>query len=373
MSSNITTTTPAAASTHIVTVTGYGSGGEGIARLEDGKVIFIRSAARGDTLKIRLTKERSGSARAEIVSILTPSPHRIEPDCPVYGECGGCCFRHITYEEELNAKLQRVNDALRRIGGLDIRAEEILRTGQTDGYRNKADIHTDGVSSGFYKTGSHEVIPVDSCLLLRDDINAALKSLTPGSEATLRSGWNDSAQRLEETMDGIVFQISGFFQINTGAALLLCQKAREYASLSENETLVDLYCGVGLLTLFLGRDAGHALGIEQNRAAVKAARENARRNNLSHIDFLSADAAEWEYDGPAPDCVTVDPPRKGLSPGAVEKILKLSPKRIVYISCDPATLARDLRVLKGYTVKNICAVDMFPRTANVECCCLLAK
>ena len=363
----------ASSSTHTVTVKGYSSKGEGVARLNDGRIVFIPDAARGDTLKIKLTKEQSRSARAEIIDILTPSPYRIESDCPVYPQCGGCDFRHITYEEELEIKLQRVNDAIGRIGGLSIRANEILRTGQTEGYRNKAVFHFDGTSLGFYKSQSHDIIPVDHCLLLKDNINEALKNLTPDNEIILRSGRNGLINPLEEELDGLVFQISGFFQINTGAALLLYQRAREYAAMSKRETLIDLYCGVGTLTLFVGRDAQYALGVEQNPSAVEAARNNAHRNHLSHVEFIHADVAKWKTDISDPDCIIIDPPRKGLSKGAMYKILELSPKRVVYISCDPATLARDLRMFGGYIVKDICAIDMFPRTANVECCCLLVK
>ena len=425
------------ASTHTVSVTGYGSGGEGVARLDDGRVVFIRGAARGDELEIALTKEQPRSARADIVRVLTPSPYRIEPDCPVYPECGGCDFRHITYAEELDAKLRRVNDAIGRIGGLSARVDEILHTGQTDGYRNKAVFHSDGVSLGFYRTRSHDVISIDSCHLLSSDLNTALmslrpggdvalrsgrnglgqplkslqsggevtlrsgrnglgqplkslnpdgevtlrsgrnglgqplKRLKPGGEVTLRSGLNGLSQPLEEELDGLVFHVSGFFQVNTGAALLLYQKVREYAALSKNETLFDLYCGVGTMTLFVGRDAGHALGVELNPDAVDCARENALRNGLAHVEFVCADAANWDADAHKPDCVIVDPPRSGLSRGAINKILELSPSRVVYVSCDPATLARDLRLFDGYAVQDICAVDMFPRTANVECCCLL--
>lgn len=369
----MTETTVKSARTYIIKVTGYGSGGEGVARLEDGRAVFIRGAARGDVLEIKLTKELQRSARAEITGILEPSPYRIEPDCPYYPECGGCDFRHITYEEELDAKLQRVNDAILRVGGLPIRAGGILRTGKTGGYRNKVVFHSDGVSTGFYRSRSHEIIRIDRCLLLKDDLNNAVKNLKGGGEKTLRSGRNGLEQPLEEELDGLVYGISGFFQINTGAALLLFNKAREYAAMQKDEVLVDLYCGVGSLTLFAGRDAGFAIGVERDSAAVEAARENARRNGLSYIEFVNADAEKWETDIANPECVIVDPPRSGLTPGAVRKIICLSPERIVYVSCDPATLARDLRALSGYDVKELCAVDMFPRTANVECCCLLNK
>ena len=402
--------------THIVTVTGYGSGGDGIARLEDGRVVFIRGAARGDVLEINLTEERPRSAKAEITRVIEPSPNRIEPDCPAYPACGGCDFRHITYEEELTAKLSRISDALERIGGLSIRVSEILTTGRTEGYRNKAVLHSDGISLGFYMSNSHKIIPISGCLLLKDDINKALNNLTAGGEIilrgektprdkkaprgeiTLRSGRNGIDGPLEEELDGLVFGISGFFQVNTGAASLLYQKAREFAALKKNETLVDIYCGVGTLTLFVGRDAQYALGVELDRSAVETARENARRNNMTHVEFINADAAKWDSEilhpdckmpdrimpdrkmpagissaGKRPDCIIVDPPRKGLSPEVIRKMLETAPARIVYISCDPATLARDLRKLEGYTAQSICAVDMFPRTANVECCCLLER
>ena len=143
-----TAMTPAmeSAATHIVTVTGYGAGGEGVARLDDGRVVFIRGAARSDVLEIALTKQQHKLVRADIVRILTPSPHRAPPDCPFYPECGGCDFRHITYKEELWAKLRRVNDAMSRIGGISANATEILHTGQIQGYRNKATFHSDGHS-----------------------------------------------------------------------------------------------------------------------------------------------------------------------------------------------------------------------------------
>jgi len=356
-----------------VTVVGYGSDGCGIARLDDGRVVFIRNAARGDVLEVKVTGERSRSARAQIVRILTPSPYRVEPDCPYYPMCGGCDFRHITYEEELDAKLNRVNDALARIGGLSIRAAGVLRTGQTVKYRNKAVLHSDGSSQGFYQSGSHNIIPVKSCLLLKDDINAALKNQLPRGETTLRAGRNGLRQPIEEELDGLIFAISGFFQVNTEAALLLYRKAREYAALAKSDALIDMYCGIGSLTLFAGRDAGFALGVDINSDAVKTARDNARRNGITHVGFLCADAAECDVGAYDPDCIIADPPRKGLSSAVIRKMLGLSPKRIVYVSCDPATLARDLRKLMPYEVKDICVVDMFPGTANVECCCLLEK
>jgi len=362
-------------SVHEITITGYGSGGEGVGRLEDGKVIFIRGACRDDVLKVRLTKDLPRSAWGEIIRVIKPSKYRIEPECPYYPQCGGCDYQHMTYEHELDIKLQRLNDALKRIGGLSVKAEEIFKTGQTSGYRNKAVFHSDGKAWGFYASGSHNVVPIERCALLKGDINYALRGLTTDGEVgeiTIRSGRNGISPPLEEELDGLVFRISGFFQINTETTLILFQKAREFAEMSKEETLVDLYCGVGSLTIFVGRDAGHVIGVELNSASIKAARENVQRNGFSHIDFVSADVSKWDTGGIKPDCIIVDPPRNGLSKGTIKKIIQLSPKRIVYVSCDPATLARDIKVLDGYSLVKVCAVDMFPRTANVETVALLS-
>ena len=388
--------------TKIVEVTGYGSGGEGVGRLPDGRVTFVRGAAEGDVLEVSLIKEQKRSVWAEIVRVVEPSPHRVEAACPYFPKCGGCDFQHVTYEEELRAKLTRVNDAMERIAGLKVRAEEILHTGQTSGYRNKAVFHTNGTELGFYRAGTNEIVPISHCLLLKDDINAELKKILAGEseevkskpqnrrntnnidqtsehEITLRSGLHGLKIPLEEELDGLTFSISGFFQINTAATLILYKKAREYAALAKSETLVDLYCGVGAMTIFVGRDAGKAIGVELNREAVKTARKNAYRNGFENIKFVCADVGLWEFSAvdknaiEQADCVIVDPPRKGLSKKAIEKILLLSPGRVVYVSCDPATLARDISLLSGYRAEKLCAVDMFPRTANVESCCLLVK
>jgi len=367
-----------------VTITGYAANGDGVARLGDGRVVFVRGAARGDVCEVSIVSERSGSCRAEIIRIIEPSAHRIEPDCPVYNICGGCDFRHISYEEELRAKLRRLNEALRRIGGVSVQADEILTTGQPESYRNKVVFHTtikDGRTViGFYRAASHDICPIERCPLLRDELNETLRGMwadppPAGNEIKLRVGVNGLADPVEEILDGLVFRMSknSFFQVNSGAALLLYKRARAYADLSASETLLDLYCGVGSLTLFLGRDSGKAFGIESNPDAVADARKNAELNGLNNVDFVCADAADWKTIDTLPDCVVVDPPRRGLSQKVINKIMEASPSRLVYVSCDPATLARDVKLLNKYEPRQVCAVDMFPGTANVETVVLLSK
>ena len=372
--------------THIVSIIDYSSGGEGVARLEDGRVLFVKGAARGDVCKVAIVSERQRICFAEIVRIITPSEFRVRPDCPVYSICGGCDFRHITYEEELRAKLKRVNDALKRLAGISLQADEMLTAGKPDGYRNKAVLHTarQGKETviGFYRAKTNDVCPIEYCPLLRGEINNALRELwdkkqfSAGEKIRFRVGSNGLSPPIEETLDGLTFRMSedSFFQVNTDAALLLYRKAKQYAALGKDETLLDIYCGVGTLTLFLGRDAKFALGVESNLSAVKDAEINAKNAKLSHIEFICADAAKWDSGDFKPDCVVTDPPRAGMSTEAIEKILQLSPKRIIYISCDPATLARDIKRLSNdYNASEVCVIDMFPRTANVECCVLLVS
>jgi len=349
-------------SRHTAQIIDYSADGAGIAKL-DGCVVFVDGAVRGDACEIIITKALSRVCHARIERIIEPSNHRIPVDCAVFGSCGGCDFRHISYEEELYAKRKRVNDTLKRIGGVSIEVEDILTTGKINGYRNNIQLKTDGKKVGFYSGKSHEIVQIDRCLLVNDEMNNAIKQ----GQTRIRTS--------RETIGDLTFKISpeAFFQVNTEAAFLLYEKAREYADLKPHEFLFDLYCGTGTIALYLGRDAGKALGVELCAAAVADAKENTLLNNIPNVSFLCADAADFEADGMKPDCIVVDPPRKGLAPEALQKIAKLAPPRIIYISCDPATLARDIKLLQSYEVARVCAVDMFPRTKHVESVAKLIK
>jgi tRNA/tmRNA/rRNA uracil-C5-methylase (TrmA/RlmC/RlmD family) len=345
----------------------YSSEGLGVAKLKNGCVVFVENAVRGDVCEIVITKSLKRVSYGRIERIISPSQHRISNDCPYIQagvlRCGGCDFRHISYEEELWAKRKRVNDALRRIGGVNIEVEDILTTGKIHGYRNNVQLKSDGKKVGFYAKNSHDIVEIDKCLLVNDEMNEAIRR----RETRIRTS--------TEKIGDLTFRISpkSFFQVNTEAAFLLYEKAREYADLKPHESLLDLYCGAGTITLFLARDAKKAAGVEINSAAVDNARENAELNNIHNVDFICDDAENFTPADFAPDCVVVDPPRKGCSPVLLQKIMELNPARIVYASCDTATLARDIKLLTGYEVKRACAVDMFPRTRHVECVVLLCN
>lgn len=435
------------------TVESYSSEGLGIVRL-DGAVVFVPGAVRGETIDLRITKVMKTAAAGEIVKIHNPSPDRAAPECPWYGQCGGCDFQHLTYPEELRAKRQRVQDALTRLGGADVQVEEILGAKNPHHYRNKSQypVGADG-AIGFYRARSHRVVPVKRCLIqpeAADKTAAAVgewmrRYKIPAYDETTGKGLvrhiyvrvnqkgeslccvvingkqaprepelaayvcaavphtvgvlvNSNTKRgnvilgekyrtlwgqdfLMDTLCGLAFKLSvpSFYQVNHDQAEVLYGRALAYAGLTGAETVVDLYCGIGTITLCLARQAGRVIGAEIVPAAIRDARENAARNHIENAEFFCGDAAEaaarLEAEGLRPDVITVDPPRKGLAPEVIGSIAAMGPSRVVYVSCDPATLGRDVKRFGelGYRSVRACAVDMFPGTRHVETVVLLSK
>ena len=438
---------------HTVTITGYSEEGLGVARI-DGRVIFVHGGVRGETCSIRILKVLKSVAFARVEEIMESSPGRQVPDCPHYPACGGCDFRHLTYEEELEAKRQRVEDALRRIGGADVTVTEILASPQTEGYRNKSQfpVSPEGLA-GFYRARTHQVIPATDCLLqspqagaiaravedylrensvaaydeerheglLRhifvrtnangqalvclivngdrlpreedlirrvrgacpDTVGVVLSANTRRTNVVLgdryRTLWGQDY--LEDTLCGITFRLAipAFYQVNRRQAERLYEKALELAELTGEETVLDLYCGAGTITLVMARKAKRAIGAEIVPEAVENARENALRNGITNAEFFCGDAAavaeKLAAEKLRPDVVVVDPPRKGLEESVIVSIADMAPQRVVYVSCDPGTLARDVKRFheRGYTLQKAVAADLFPRTKHVETVVLLSK
>ena len=426
-------------------IEGYTSEGLGVARI-DGQAVFVHRALRGEDCDVLLLKVLKNAAFGKVVKVREPSPHRVEPDCPYYGKCGGCDFRHMDREEELYAKKTRVQDALRRIGGSDVQVEEIL-AGERLHYRNKSQfpIAADG-TVGFYKARSHQVIPVENCLLQKVDTNnvqlkfdryirlynvscydertrqgllrhlyvrtngageslvcifangrelpheaklvALLREASPRIVGVVlgvntqptgailgkeyRTLWGTDV--LTDELCGLTFRLSvpSFYQVNREMAEVLYDKAVEFAALTGTETVLDLYCGAGTITQVMARHAGRVIGAEIVPEAIEDAKANAKRNGVENVEFFCGDAsavaADFAAKGLRPDVICVDPPRKGLAPEVVRAAAQMAPRRIVYVSCDPATLARDVKLFaaEGYGAVRAAAVDMFPGTANVE-------
>ena len=440
-------------SVYTAVIDGYSSEGLGIARV-NGAVVFVPHAVRGEEIDLRITKVMKTSCAGEIVKIHDPSPERMEPECPYAGKCGGCAYRHLTYPEELWAKRQRVQDALTRIGGLDLTVEEILGAKNPEHYRNKSQypVGADG-SIGFFQARTHKVVPIRRCLIQTEAadrtaqavgewmrrykisaydettgkglvrhvcvrVNRKGESLccvvvngnkvprepelaayvTAAVPHTVGVLLNSNTRRgnvilgdkyrtlfgrnyLMDTLCGLEFKLSmpSFYQVNRDQAEMLYGKALEFAGLTGNETVLDLYCGIGTITLCLAKAAKRVIGAEIVPPAIRDAKENALRNHIENAEFFCGDAADiaakLESDGLRPDVVTVDPPRKGLAPEVIASVAAMGPEKVVYVSCDPATLGRDVKIFRefGYEAKRAAAVDMFPGTAHVETVCLLSK
>ena len=434
-------------------IDGYSSEGLGIARI-DGQVVFVHGAVRGETCDVLVMKVLKNAAFGKIAALVEPSPARRQPDCPYYGRCGGCDFRHMSYEEELWAKRARVQDALTRIGGAEVTVEEILGAEQPLHYRNKSIYPISPAGEvGFYRARSHQVVNVEHCLIQKPEADALAQAVRdyiarfqvePYNEATGRGllrhlyvrtscrgeslacllingsrlpheqevvdmlradapvvcgvvlGENTrrgnailgdryrtlwGRDYLTDTLCGLELRLSvpSFYQVNHDQAQRLYEKALEYAGLTGRELAVDLYCGAGTITQVLARRARHVIGGEIVPEAIRDAEDSARRNGVENVEFLCGDAsrlaAELRQRGLRPDVICVDPPRKGLAPDVVEAAASMTPGRIVYVSCDPATLARDVARFAplGYRPVRACAVDLFPGTAHVETVCLLSK
>ena len=426
-------------------ITDYTSDGTGFAKIE-GRAVFVPRTAAGDQCDVRIVKVTKNVAFGRMEKLIVPSAARITPACPAADKCGGCCYQHITYEEELRAKEKKVRDALTRIGGQDgAKLSGITGAPSTEHYRNKAQYPVgrdrDGnIVTGFYRPRSHDLVPVERCLIQSEtaDRSAAVvrdwmrdydvppydyaakrgavrhiyvrigeksgeSQLTliaatrkmPGLDELVRrlraaepslTGillghvlWGESM--LEDRLCGHSFLLSpeAFYQVNHAQAERLYACALDFAGLTGQETVIDLYCGAGTITLALAERAKQVIGVEIVPEAVENARQNAARNNIENTEFRCADAGQAARQlamrGTQPDVLVVDPPRKGLDEAARDAILKMLPPRVVYVSCDPATLARDIAELCGarYRLDRAQAFDLFPRTSHVETAALLVR
>lgn len=442
---------------NITSVTAQGSG---VGKTEEGIVVFVPFTAPGDYIEVRILKTKKTYAYGKIESIISPSHSRITPDCPHFGKCGGCCYRHIDYNSELEIKYSRVKDAVVRIGGLEnVKINPVLPNDSPNRYRNKAQLPA-GLNSngaldvGFYALHSHRIVPCRDCMLQPRlfktvmDITRDFMQKTaqmPYSESTGRGrlrhlyiryaqatdelmvcyvvngkglksenllisalreslpnlksvvfnsntentnvilgGRNRTAYGSDYIVDllcGMKFKISplSFYQVNRLQAEKLYSVAKSYACLGGDEILLDLYCGTGTIGLTMADSCREVIGVEIVEDAVNDARENARMNNITNARFICGDASfgagQLRREGIAPRVVIIDPPRKGCQGELIEAIAEMSPKRIVYVSCDPETLARDLKLFteNNYSVKEITPVDLFSRTAHIESVALLIR
>ena len=351
-------------------------GGEGVGRA-DGFVVFVPFVAVGETVEVEITERKAHYARARLLQVLEPSPDRVDPACAHYGRCGGCQYQHLRYEAQLRVKHKQVTDLLQRIGGIDPSVvQPVVPCPRPYGYRNRIMVRSQWnkperrMNVGFLRWDCGLVEDVQECKIAEPEINEQLQHVRahPPPKSGLKV-----VLRLPPA-DWVVPPDS-FFQNNFHLLPELVRTVREAVTRSGARYLVDLYCGVGFFALELAGCVQRFIGVEYDRRAVTAARENARRRNITNGSFLAGRVEEWLpqilQEMPAGQSVfLVDPPRKGLTPEAVQMLLQARPRALIYVSCHPATLARDLKALRddgSYELVRVTPLDMFPQTQHVEC------
>ncbi len=442
-------------------ITDMTSDGSGVGKTDEG-VVFVPDTAIGDVCDVKILKVKKNLSYGKIESIMKPSQDRVDPVCKVSTRCGGCVYRHMSYEAELKVKHKKVFDAVTRIGKVEgEKVKSIIGAfeTQTDRYRNKAQIpvgigKNGEVEMGFYSRHSHRIVNCDDCLLSPEiftqisdtfkefitkypyliyneekhsgkirhlylrigektgevmvcivangrkfdhqeelfnsitekhpevksiiiNVNKAKTNVILGDENIVAFG----KESISDILCDLRFELSplAFYQVNRTQAQRLYEKAREYASLSGDEVLLDLYCGTGTIGLSMAKDCKELVGVEIIAEAIENAKINAENNGIKNACFICGDATkaafELKKEGITPDVIVVDPPRKGLTPELINTIVEMNPKRVVYVSCDPATLGRDLKQFEEseYSVKEITPVDLFPRTSHCESVALLLK
>lgn len=440
------------------TITGITTEGSGVGRV-DSTAVFITNTAIGDVIKTKIIKTSKNYAIGRIEEIISPSPDRTESDCKYFSQCGGCTYRHITYEAECQIKQQRVQDAVVRIGGFkNLKINPIVGGKSRNYYRNKAQLPVGkdskgNMTMGFYAYHSHRIVDSNSCNLQPEEFteisklvkNWAVKNkIQPYNEVThtglLRHLYIRIAEVTGEIMVclvingnsitftdelinqlkavkgfkslelninkektnvvlgkkcitlygsdyitdilcGLKFNISplSFYQVNRTQAENLYSIAQKYAQLEKDDILLDLYCGAGTIGLSMAHKVKKLIGVEIIPQAIENAKENAALNNISNAEFICADAStaatKLDKQGIKPTVIVVDPPRKGCEKALITTIAKMSPKRVVYVSCDSATMARDIKIFNelGYIPQEVTPVDMFPGTSHVETVCLMSR
>lgn len=337
-------------------------GGAGMGRLPDGKVCFVHGVLPEEKVLVRIVRSKKSHAEAELQKVQEASPLRIKPRCAIFGACGGCAYQHVNIDMQREWKTSHVTEILRRIGRFpNAPVAPILASPLSWGYRNRIALHTDGRHTGFHHRGSHHIVDARRCELASESVNDQLtefrtiKHPSPG-RLTLR-----------EAVE------AGFSQVNAGAAALLRNVVIEMAG--EGGLLIDAYCGSGFFAKALGGRFEESLGIEWSEASVARARAEARPGEVyvaGSVDALLGGILAERRTG---DVVLVaDPPAEGLGRDTRRAILEYPPRRMVYVSCDPSTFARDAAELHTrYTLERVQPVDMFPQTAEIELAALLVR
>ncbi len=400
-----------------VNITALENDAKGVCKINK-MVVFVPKALKDEIVKIRITEIKKNFAIGKIVEIIKPSQKRLQSKCPYYGECGGCNLRHQSTDENLKFKKEKITTALKRIGKIDKEPEDVIPSLKDDNYRNKVSFKLENNRIGFYGLGTYQLTDIDNCLLAEKSINDALRVIRKYildnenkiKTITIKHGnaldeilidiyslddndvkilnyittnisnlktviFNDKIVYgngyISQISNGLMFNCSSksFFQVNSSACEKLYDAAIKVCNLSKEDVVLDLYSGTGTITCIVANHVKKVIGIEIVKDAVLDAKVNAKINNINNVTFICGDVLkEIIKIKDKIDVIFVDPPRKGIDRKTIAIMKRILPKKIVYISCNPVTMARDLSYLTDlYTIKKIIPVDMFPNTSHVEC------
>jgi 23S rRNA (uracil1939-C5)-methyltransferase len=343
-------------------------GGKGVARDEQGKAVFVPFTIDGERIRARIVREKKKFAEAEALARLTVSPHRVEPPCPYFARCGGCSYQHIKYEHQLTLKTRQVEQTLRRLGHFTELSMQPIVASPSYGYRNRITVHADNGVVGFFRHDEHQLIDIEHCLIATPEVNEQLRQLRErrprDGHYTLRA--HTGPRVFTQTNDTIAEALATYLRGLIGEG---------------GELLIDACCGAGFFAKRLLDRFQRIIGIDRDRFAIQAARADAAAKETyiagdieAELDRFSrngdlrvADRTVWQPGGRRSLVLIVDPPATGLSTGVRRAMAELAPQTLIYVSCNPATLARDLGELRSrFTIASIRPFDMFPQTAEIE-------
>jgi tRNA/tmRNA/rRNA uracil-C5-methylase (TrmA/RlmC/RlmD family) len=379
-------------------ITNVAFGGDGIGRI-DNFVVFVPFVIEGECVEAEIVEVKKRYATADLIRVITPSPLRVEPKCSYYMRCAGCQYQHIDYAHQLELKRNQIRDILQRIGKIaDPPIEPVVASPHPYSYRNKIVVHGPG-KPGFWTVRGRSIIAVDHCPIARDEVNAKLAEVSRQELAdvhlTIRCNsagrvWtytevkgrgtspypsDTSPEKIEESILGKALHVplASFFQVNAGVIAAVLEHTRKIFATSGCKVLVDAYCGVGLFALILADLAQHVYGMELDKQAIAAANENAAWLGLKNYDFYAGSTDRLLFYTLRQclldeTCLILDPPRSGCGKLVLKTLREQKPRKLIYISCAPPMLARDIKELLGfgYKLERVTPFDMFPQTAHCE-------
>jgi 23S rRNA (uracil1939-C5)-methyltransferase/tRNA (uracil-5-)-methyltransferase len=385
--------------------------GVGLGRVTVGEgkwVVMVPFTLPGEKVKVRVFRNHKNYSEADLIEVLTPSPHRIDPRCALFGRCGGCQYQHLAYAEQLKWKRQQVEELLKYMASVEFPVAPVIASPKEFGYRSKITPHFKAWSReqeagqpapiGFLKQGTRfDILDVPECPIATAEINAKLPEVREKTRARLAAGdyKRDATLLLRHTLEGVTtdyeavvteqvgalklhFLARDFFQNNPFILPAFTGYVREQAAGSGARFLVDAYCGSGLFALSCAPAFERVAGIELSETSIKFAKENAAANQITNTVFQAGDASQI-FAGltfpPAETAVVIDPPRKGCDESFLAQLFAFGPRAVVYVSCDPATQMRDLKgfLAAGYQLTAVQPFDLFPQTRHLECVITLVR